>query len=84
MQIKLGQKLRCKVTGFEGIATARIEYINGCVQYCVKPKCKDKNATPPAGEYIDAQQLEVIGQGVCVETKGTGGPASTAPQVYRG
>lgn len=84
MQTKLGQKLRCRVTGMEGIATARIEYLNGCVQYCVRPKNKDKNAKPTDGEYIDAQQLEVIGKGVSVDIKETGGPASSAPQVYRG
>ena len=30
MKIKLGIKVRDKVTGFEGIATARIKYLNGC------------------------------------------------------
>jgi len=57
-KIKLGNKVRCKITGFEGIATAKVEYINGCIQYCVKPKSIDNKM--PDGEYIDVQELDVI------------------------
>lgn len=35
--IKLGSKVRCKITGFEGIAITRTEWLNGCVGICVKP-----------------------------------------------
>lgn len=30
---QLGQTLRCKVTGFVGIATSRVTHMNGCVYY---------------------------------------------------
>jgi len=74
--IKLGNLIRDKVTGFEGIATARVEYINGCVQYCIKPKMgKDKKM--PEGEYIDLDQLEVVGNGIYIEPEPTGGPQRT-------
>ena len=59
MKIKLGNKVRDKVTGFEGIATARIEYINKCVQFCVKPKVKEDGKMPD-GEYIDVDELEIV------------------------
>ena len=58
----IGQLMRCKVTGFEGIAVAKVEYLNGCVQYCLKPKSKDGKMLD--GEYIDIQQLEKIGEGL--------------------
>jgi hypothetical protein len=78
-QIKLGQKVRDMVTGFEGIAVARIEYLNGCIQYCVKPK--SQNGEMPEGQYIDHQQLEVVGNGVDIVPVGaTGGIMPDMPK----
>jgi hypothetical protein len=82
--IRLGQKLRDKVTGFEGIATARCEYLNGCVQYCVLPPVDEKGERRD-GIYIDQQQLEVVGDGVTVAQSFTGGPTPAGtPTSYRG
>ncbi|MEE8114279.1 MAG: hypothetical protein V3T23_07980 [Nitrososphaerales archaeon] len=64
----LGQRVRDIVTGFEGIATVRVEYINGCNQYLVKPRCewkKDEPMKQPEGSYIDDQSLELVDQGIC-------------------
>lgn len=58
MEIKLGDKVRCLITGFEGIATAKVEYLNGCIQYGVKPPAIDGKM--PDCEYIDYQQLEFV------------------------
>lgn len=63
----LGQRARCIVTGFEGIVTVRVDHLNGCVQYLVKPHCveKDDEATKmPEGSYIDDVQLELVDQGI--------------------
>lgn len=76
--IKLGNKARDKVTGFEGIAISKIEYLNGCIQFCIKPK--SDNGKMPGGEYIDIQQLEFIDDGVAVEAKPTGGENMGAPK----
>ena len=73
----LGKKVKCKITGFEGTATAHVTYINGCVQYCVSPKSTDGKM--PSGEYIDHQQLEEIGESVKVELSKTGGPQRDTP-----
>ena len=58
-EIKLGDKVKCKVTGFIGIATAKTEFLNGCIQYEVIPKV-DKNNKIPDPQAIDEQSLEVI------------------------
>ncbi len=81
--IKLGQKVRDRVTGFEGIATSRVEYLNGCVQYCVKPKTRE-DGKMPEGEYIDDAQLEVIGKGVTIDVEPDGGPMSDVPATRYG
>lgn len=64
--IELGQTVRDKVTGFTGIATAKIEYLNGCLQFHVRPKMATpkKGEAPkyPEGKYIDVEQLDVVGK----------------------
>ncbi len=75
----LGKQLKCKVTGFVGIATAKVEFINGCVQYCVKPKMKEDGKLPD-GEYIDIEQLEVTGEGVDIIPTPTGGHQTDLPR----
>ncbi len=77
-EIKLGNKVRDIVTGFEGIATAKIEYLNGCIQYCVKPKTTDGKM--PEGEYIDHQQLDVINGGIEIDSLNTGGDNNESPR----
>ena len=55
-EIRLGNKVKDKVTGYTGIAVTKVEYLNGCVQFCVKPEV-GKDGKMPDGEYIDVHQL---------------------------
>ena len=66
-EIKLGDKVRCKVSGYEGIATSRTEFLNGCIQIEVTRKLKKGeklDAESFAGIGIDVGQLERIGNGI--------------------
>jgi len=58
-EIQFGDKVRCKITGFIGIAVAKTEFINGCVQWNVLPK-GDKNNKMPEDIGIDEQSLEIV------------------------
>lgn len=58
-KLQLGVTVKDRITGFMGIVTARVEYLNGCIQYCVKPEISE-DGKMPEGEYIDRDQLEVI------------------------
>ncbi len=58
-EIKLGDKVRCKHTGFTGVATSKTEFINGCIQYDVVPKVGKDNKVPE-GVAIDSQSLELV------------------------
>lgn len=77
--IKLGDKVRDRISGFEGIATARVEYINGCIQFCIKPKML-KDGKVIDGEYFDVDQIEVIGHGLNIPRKDTGGIMPDVPK----
>jgi hypothetical protein len=80
MEIKLGSKVRDIVTGYEGIATGRIEYINGCIQYGISAACKDNVLT--GAEYFDFQRLEVIGEPLVMPSREGG--ADKPPMNRRG
>lgn len=55
MNIELGQRYKDRVSGWEGIAVARYEFLNGCVRFEIAGADKDGKPT----EYvIDEQQLE--------------------------
>lgn len=61
-EIKLGAEVRCRVTGFTGIATERLERLDGVTEIGVTPKKKDSGY--PKTEYINSRRLEVIGDGL--------------------
>lgn len=58
---ELGTKVREKITGFTGVITSRIDYLTGCNQYCVLPKCKEEGVYPE-GQYFDEERLEVLNE----------------------
>lgn len=64
-KFELGQKVKCIVSGFEGITTSRVEYLNGCIQYLVKPKVHEEKYRE--GVYMDEQQLMFVDDGVTKE-----------------
>lgn len=80
MRIELGAEVRCIVSGFTGLATSRVEYFNGCTQYGVKPKVNKKDGKEPDTVYFDEGYLEVIGKGISIKQKNTGGDMTDRPQ----
>lgn len=71
----LGKTMRDEVSGFTGIATGKLEWMNGCVQFFLKPKIGDDQKMRD-GEWIDSNQLTVVGDGITMEKRDTGGPAA--------
>lgn len=61
----LGKKAKDKVTGFEGIITAKVIYLYGCTQYCITPPAKDGKVED--SRYYDEGRIEIIGEGVSPE-----------------
>lgn len=59
-KIKIGDKVRCKITGFTGIVVAKVEFINGCTQFSVLPQKLDKDGNYPEGVDIDQESLEIV------------------------
>ncbi len=81
--IELGDKVKDTITGFAGVATAKIIFLNGCVQFLVTPKMAKpkKNETPeyPTATYIDEEQLRVVGASKKAKPKPSGGGVRKYP-----
>jgi hypothetical protein len=64
MDIKLGSTAVDKATGYKGIITAKVEMMNGNVQYSVIPKAKVGVGEYPAGIQLDGAQLDIVDDGI--------------------
>ena len=79
--IKLGQKAKDKVTGFEGIIVGKAEYLFGCNQFGLAPEAKDGKVNDT--HWFDEGRIEVLGRGVLpaeVATKKPGGVNRDCPR----
>lgn len=61
--VNLGDKVRDKISGFEGIATGRTEYLYKCVHILVSHDKLDKDGKIPDGFWLDEDRLEVLERG---------------------
>jgi cyanophycinase-like exopeptidase len=78
--IELGKAGRDKVTGFEGIITARAQYLTGCDQYNLVPPVKDGKLDN--AQWFDEGRIEIVGIGISagdVAGPRPGGPQREAP-----
>lgn len=97
VKIALGERVRDTVTGYAGIATERLSYLNGCVFFTVQSGLdRDGEKTSPL--YLDHKRLvkveaapvgvidRVLGrdrtpQPVAPLRSGTGGPSRAVPNT---
>lgn len=79
LKFKNGQKVRDKITGFEGTITCCAEYLNGCIRYSIQPEL-DAEGHYQESEVIDEEQLELIKEATEKKTKPTGGDRPFQPK----
>ena len=58
--IRLGAKVKDRISGFEGIASAKIEYLTGCTQIGVMPEGLTADGKTKEWSYFDWQRLEIV------------------------
>lgn len=76
--MQLGAKAKDKITGFEGLVTAKCSYITGCDQYSIQPKCKDGAFLE--AKWFDENRLEQLDAEIMVLDDGhKDGPCGSAP-----
>jgi len=76
-KIKLGDKVKDRVSGFIGIVTERIECLNGCLRYGLHETVVKGQKNEFRTIEIDQQQAEKVNDGINKKTPtkktGTGG-----------
>jgi len=77
MEIKLGSKVRDKITGMEGVAICRTLWMNGCVRVGVQPITL-KDGVPQDSRTFDEPDLEVVNETVASEAEPRHGPRPDA------
>ena len=92
--IKLGQEVRDRVTGFQGIVVVIANHLYGCVRIGVQPQGMDKDGRKFDDAFFDVSALEVIGVGITAQLtprslqekaagKAPGGPDRERPGMER-
>lgn len=75
--IKLGEKVRDKVSGWTGTTVSKVEWLNGCIQFGVQGKLT-KGIKEITTYNIDEVQLVSLSKPKTVKKfkKGPGGPTT--------
>jgi len=72
--IQLGDLVRDSITGFEGIANARMEFLNKCIRFQVQPQSLHEGQ-PIEAHVFDEEQLIIVKAAAAptAKSKQTGG-----------
>ena len=60
MAVTLGHTYKDRINGFEGVCTGVVQYLTGCNQALLAPKCGPDGAMR-ASEWFDQQRLDDTG-----------------------
>ena len=77
--IKLGSKVRDTLTGFEGIAVGRTEWLFGCARVTIEPDRLTKEGLPIEAQWFDEQRVELV-KNLPVEVSADSSATSGGPQ----
>jgi len=78
----LGDELLDTITGFQGICTARHQWIHNCNTYSLQHQ-KLKDGKPIERETFDEPQLKIVKKEVIKSKRNTGGPTDAPSQTNR-
>lgn len=81
MKENLGKKGTDRITGLTGTITAYVEYLTGCNQYLIVPKCKKgEENIKPTGHWIDDNRIDIKGKKIKLIDIKSNGP-DISPQA---
>ena len=72
-KFNIGDKVKDTITGFQGIITARTQWLNNCNTYNVQSQ-ELKDGQPTDRVFFDEPQLELVESDVYEPKQTTGGP----------
>jgi len=81
METKIGQTVKDLVTGVEGVAICRAQYLHGCIRLEVQPS-KKKDDTIPESVMIDEVQIKIINKKQLIKVKKSKQLVKLGQKVY--
>jgi len=82
-KIKLGDKAKDKISGFEGIVTAEVKFLNGCDRLQITPDKLNTDGSLIDGEYFDRPQLQRVKEKKIKVEKNNNGGDRPDPKGYK-
>ena len=58
--MKLGDRVKSKITGIEGIVTGTVRHLTGCDQAIVQPPYNNEKGSIPDSHWVDVMAVEVL------------------------
>lgn len=71
--VNLGDLVKDRITGFQGVCTGLVQYLNGCVRAVIQPT-ELKDGKPIDAQWLDVEQVEVVHPGLHRPGSPGGGP----------
>ncbi len=71
--VKLGDKARDTITGFQGIVVAITEWLNGCIRITIQPQ-ELREGKPIDAVTFDVEQVSVVTEQAAPVLAPSGGP----------
>lgn len=64
--VKLGQRGKDVITGFEGLVLGKAQYLTGCNQVLLMPQSLGPDGKRREGEWFDEQRVVAVGEEIMV------------------
>ena len=81
-KLSLGDKLKDRITGFEGICIYRSQWISNCNTYGLKSE-KLKDGLPMDLNQFDEPMLSLVEEKIHEDSRSTGGPTESIRHTNR-
>lgn len=78
MAVAIGDKVRDRITGFEGVITGYVHYISGCDQVLVAPRVKE-DGSAISSQWFDDDRVDIVEAQVAKVRDGKRGSDLEAP-----
>lgn len=62
-KVELGDLVRDRISGFQGVVICRSDWIYGCTRFGIAPRDLDKDGGVKEAHYLDENQLEMVEKG---------------------
>ncbi len=73
-KVNLGDKVKDKITGYQGTVIAKTEWMNGCHRVIVQAEGLKEDGNAKDSHHCDVQQIELLEESELPKSKAAGGP----------